>query len=59
MDYFQIRRVPKLLTHGWLRNPQSISDLTLAHTRGNHRAQRDDTTQPSDIFATSRIVILR
>src|ERR1035437_1939744 len=43
----------------WLRDTQRIADLLLAHPRGDHRAKRNDTTQPRDILVASRIPILR
>src|SRR5664280_237002 len=58
-DGLKVARVPELLTDRWLRNTQRIADLLLAHPRGDHRAKRDDTTQPRDILVASRIPILR
>src|SRR5665811_1738852 len=55
----QLRYAPELLTDRWLRDTQRIADLLLAHPRGDHRAKRNDTTQPRDILVASRIPILR
>src|ERR1035437_6013594 len=58
-DGLKVGRVPELLTDRWLRDTQRIADLLLAHPRGDHRAKRNDTTQPRDILVASRIPILR
>ncbi|WP_456695507.1 hypothetical protein [Aeromicrobium sp. P5_D10] len=48
----------KLLTHSRLRDAQRIGDLALTRSRGDHGAQRHDTTQPREILVAARIAIL-